>query len=537
MVPTSMHPRVRRAALAAAALALAIWVLGFATRGLLSGDSGVKLAQSVALWDSGFSTRALPHDRAVDPQARYFPYGDFLRKVDGEQQGIYSLTFTALAAPLVGLFGLTGTLLLGLAGGIAILVGVDLLLGRMGASAPARLAAAIVTVALTPVLLYSAQFAEHTPAVGLTVLALALIVPGEGARVRPLAAGALVALAATMRAECYLAVATIGLGLSARADADLRTRVREGALYLAGALAVLVPYWGLNLLLSDTWDPIVTFQKAAPDRWLNVKRFLIGETKAPPPLWLPILVGAALAGVAAPGRAAVIARVVAGALLVWLAIGLTERATGRTLIGLVSVTPIAAYGLVAPAWTPRWRSVWLFAVVTTAAIVALNKSNDAGGLQLGARLLLPTLPALIALAAATVDADLRARRLVAVAAPAALLAITLVMFVRALPPAYEIAAQGERAAAAATALPGRVVVTRVWWESQVLSPVLLDGKRLYYARERDLRPILERLADAGVREAVVIHKGPVTLTLPSGRTVRTVASRKAWLDLHSVVIE
>src|SRR5688500_16393478 len=126
-----MHPRVRRLVLAAAALALAIWVLFFATRGLLSGDSGVKLAQAHALWDTSFTSRALPYDHELDPQERFFPYGEFVRKVEGERQGIYSLTFTALAAPLIGLFGLAGTMMLGLAGGIAILLGVDLLLGRM----------------------------------------------------------------------------------------------------------------------------------------------------------------------------------------------------------------------------------------------------------------------------------------------------------------------------------------------------------------------------------------------------------------------
>jgi len=536
----------RRLALAVAAIALAVWVLGFATRGLLSGDSGVKLAQAHSLWESGFATRELLYDHELDPKERFFPYGDFVRKVDGRRQGIYSSSFTAVAAPLVGLFGLTGTLLLGLAGGILVLVAVDLLLGRMGASPPARVAAATLTVGLTPLLLYSAQFAEHAPAVGLTTLALAFVVPrDDGVGFRPLLAGALVAAAATMRAECYLAVATLGLALTARTAAPWRLRVREGALYLAGALAVLVLYWSLNLLLSDTWDPMVTFQKAAPDRWKNVVKMLIGETRREPSGWLAILCLAAAGGLAVPprharGLAGVAVRVVVGLALVWLAWELSRRATGRTLVGMFAVTPIAAYGLVASAWQPRWRQVWLFAVVTTIGIVALNKSNDAGGLQLGARLVLPALPALIALAAAAIDDDVRTPRplLLRVAplvAPAALLVLTAAMFGRALPPAYEIAAKGERAAAEVAAAPGRVVVTRVWWESQVLTPALLDGKQIYLTG-RDLRPILTTLAAHGVREAVVIDKHPVELTLPDGATVHTVRSRTAWLHFHDVVI-
>lgn len=531
----------RQLALTVAAVALAVWVLGFATRGLLSGDSGVKLAQAHSLWESGFSTRDLLYDHQLDPKERFFPYGEFVIKVDGRRQGVYSLTFTAIAAPLVGLLGLTGTMLLGLAGGLAILLGVDRLLGRMGASAPARVAAAVVTVALTPVLLYSAQFAEHTPAVGLAILALGLVVPTEdGSGVRPLLAGALIGFAATMRAECYLAVATIGLALVARPDATWQQRVREGALYIGGALAVLVPSWGLNLLVSDTWDPMVTFQKPAPDRWANVVKMLIGETRPKPQLWLAILCLAAAGGLAVPPRHAralpgVIVRVVLGLALVWLAWRISRVATGRTLIGTFSVTPIAAYGLVACAWHPRWRQVWLYALLTTVGIIALNKSNDAGGLQLGARLVLPALPALIALAAAAIDDDARARRWPTLAAPALLLVLTVVMFTRALPPAYEIAVKGERAAAEVAAAPARVVVTRVWWESQVLTPALLADKTIYLTG-RDLRPILETLAAAGVTEATVINKGPVEMTLPSGAVVHTTRSRTAWLQLHDVTI-
>jgi hypothetical protein len=43
--------------IAGTALVLAVWVLGFAPRGLFSGDSGVKLAQAYALWENGFSSR------------------------------------------------------------------------------------------------------------------------------------------------------------------------------------------------------------------------------------------------------------------------------------------------------------------------------------------------------------------------------------------------------------------------------------------------------------------------------------------------
>ncbi len=522
--------RIRRVVLAAAALALAVWVLGFASRGLLSGDSGVKLAQADALWRAHFTTRALPDPPGLE---RFPAYGDFVLHVDGRRQGIYSLTFTALAAPLTGVLGSLGMMLLGLAGGVGLLYAVDLLAGRLGLSSPARLGAALVTVGLTPVLLYSAQFAEHTPAVALTIAALALV---AAVPTRPLLAGALVALAATMRAECYLACATVGLALVAR-DAPLGQRVRDGGLYLGAALSVLALYWAANLALSHTWDPIVTFQKAAPDRWANVQKLLIGEVTREPGGWLAILVAVTLASFV-PGPDAPGARAIAGGLLIWLALVVEARATGRTMIGTFSVTPIAGYGLVAAFGNRRWRPVWIFAVGTTLAIVALNKSNDAGGLQLGARLVLPALPALIVLAAAVIDDDARARRWALLIAPAALLALTAWMFARALPPAYAIAAQGGDAARAATEMPGRVIVTRVWWESQVVTPALLDGKTIVLAPGPDLAPVLGALAARGVDRAVVVNKGPVDVTLPDGRRAHDAGpARTAWLELHDVAIE
>ena len=62
-------------ALVALGLALTIWVVALAPRGLFSGDSGVKLAQSHALWTSGFSSRALPAPE-VDPVGEFTGYGE-----------------------------------------------------------------------------------------------------------------------------------------------------------------------------------------------------------------------------------------------------------------------------------------------------------------------------------------------------------------------------------------------------------------------------------------------------------------------------
>ncbi len=546
---------LRRLALAVAAAALAIWVLGFASRGLFSGDSGVKLAQSHALWDGGFSTRALPQDRAVDPSGKFLPYEETLRRpvfqrvVDGEHQGIYSLSFTAAAAPLVGLLGTTGMMLVGLAGGIGILLGVDRLLGRMGASSPARVAGAVIAVALTPVLLYSAQFTEHTPAVALCTFAIAALLEPR----RPLIAGLLLGLAATMRGECYIAIAAAGVALVAR---DTPGRVRDGVRFVAGALAPLLLYWALNLWLSGTWDPVVTSQKAAPERWLNTERLLFGEPRdGSPVLWLGLLGFVTMLALAPPPRAAAdprgpILRLLGSAILLFLAWTLHaqfERALAAKITrvprGLFAVTPLVAYGLLGSIWEARWRPVWIYGALATAAIVALNGSNDAGGLQLGARFLLPVVPALIALAVATVDAELRAPRplglrAAAAAGPAALALASGLLLVEGVGHAYPIVRDGATATAAARGAPGDVVVTRYWVESQVLAPVLLDGKRIFQTPPKhDLREILERLDATGVHDVLVINKTPVEMTLRSGARVRTVRSYKEKYRFHELVIE
>jgi hypothetical protein len=112
------------------------------------------------------------------------------------------------------------------------------------------------------------------------------------------------------------------------------------------------------------------------------------------------------------------------------------------------------------------------------------------------------------------------------------------MLTRGMPESYAIVRGGEEAMTAAAAAPGDVVVTRYWVESQVLAPVLLDGKRIFQTPPRhDLREILERLDAVGVREVLVINKQPVEMTLRSGATVRTVRSYKAKFRFHELVIE
>jgi hypothetical protein len=434
-----------------------------------------------------------------------------------------------------------------LLGGLLIGLGTWLALRRAGCHPATRAAAVAVSLLATPVVFYASQFAEHTVAAGLILCALALLC-GEprhgGATIA--AIGALTALAATIRPEGYCAVASVGLAVALRSHVSFGARAREGLLYVAGALAVLGAYWALNWGLSGTWDPLVARNAPTDSSWANARIMLVGEVPGAGmvPWFLPWVVAAAV-GIAAAGRlpgvwrVAVHAAVALWALYVaWQAIDL---GTGRTMAGLFAVTPLAAYGLLAGVRSDRARPLWLFAVTFTVQVLHLDKSGTAGGLQLGARLLMPALVALVVLAAMAAEADWRSLRrrwasALALAPAVALLALSGYALARGLPPAHDIAKNGEVTAARALASPGEVVVTRRWWESQVLAPVVLGGKRIYNIHG-DSRPLLERLADAGVESFAYISRNDTRVPLSGGRVARSVERWPGWLEVQHVVIE
>lgn len=502
--------------LVALGLALTIWVFAFVPRGLYSGDSGVKLAQTHALWASGFSTRALPTDPVLDPAGEYMAYGDFKRQVDGEWQGIYSLTFTALSAPMLGAFGLTGLVLLPLLGALLVLAGTYALARRVGCEPWWAVGVAAVTVFATPVLLYASQFTEHTLATGLVTWALVLVIPDRASASRhELVAGVLVGFAATVRPECYLAIAAVGIALLVPPWTSWPIVFRRGALYAAGALIVVIPYWLVNLRLSDTWDPLVTFQEGAAASWTTLGLFLVGATRAPV-TGIYIAFALCLVTGALPTRWLADVRVqLATTILLAVVVGLSALVANQSwhgTSGLFHVTPIAVVGLWAGGRSSAGRRLWIGTVVLLVATLALNRSSDAGGLQLGARLLMPVLPGLLCLACVHVqdhrqERTNRALRGLHLVAIAGLVVLTVMAMGRGLPEANEVVRDGHRAAQIASSAEERVFVTTVWWQSQVLSPVLLDDKVLLFALDApELKRVLKQLSSHGVTNVIVVDQ-------------------------------
>jgi hypothetical protein len=522
-------------ALVALGLSITIWVFAVAPRGMFSGDSGVKLAQSHALWTSGFSTRALP-TLDVDPTGELTGYGEFKRRVDGEWQGIYSLTFTALTAPLIGAFGLTGMLILPLLGTLLVLAGTYVLARRAGCDPWWAVATSALIAFATPLLFYSSQLTEHTLATGLVTWALVLVVPDRtSASRRDLLAGVLVGFAATVRPECYLAIAAVGIALLVPPWTTWQTVLRRGALFAAGALVIVIPYWLINERLSGTWDPLVTFQKGAAVSWNNIGLLVVGVTRAPVN-GIFIAYGLCLLTGALPtswrrGLRMQVATTTLLAVVVGLSAMVALYSYWRGSTGLFTVTPIAIVGLWAGGRTSAARRAWVGSVVLLIAVLALNRSGDSGGLQFGARLLMPVVPALLCLGCAHLqthwrEQQHRALRWLHLVAVSGLFVLTMIAMVRGMTEATSIARDGERAARLASRAKGSVIVTTMWWESQILAPALLDGKvSLHAADAAQLQRLYEQLADHGITDVTVVDLRPPSIPAAAGSHAVTAGER------------
>lgn len=550
----------------AVALALVAWSALWAPRGFFSGDSGVKLVQAHGLWMSSFSSRALPYDRDVDPAERYFPYqrGDFTRVVEGERQGTYSIVFCGLLAALLGIFGLAALPMPGVIGALLAIWGLYRAGVRSGLRPWLTLAAVAAAALATPVLFYASQLTEHTLAAGLAIAAFALIAPVkrepgsadptvDTIQIAPAAAGVLAALAATMRPESYCMLAALGLAVALLPGLSPGMRVRHGLGYLTGCVPVLAGYWLLNLVTAGTWDPLVSANssahKAASSYFTTV--FFWGELPRGAPLlaWLSLAALPALAGLLPPrviggmgGRMGGIVLRTALAVVIAVAAWRAQAlATGRVLSGLFCVTPLLALGLLAGPWRPRNRAPWLAAALFLVQLAILPSGGNAGGLQLGARLLMPALPFLCLLAAFAIEDDLLAlgarwQRVLAGVVALALVALSLAGAGRGTNKATIIAYRGEVIASSAAAAPGKVVIVRRGWESQLIAPVVLAGKAIYEA-PGNLAPLAQALYDRGERAFAVVDKKPVTVSMSGGRRARTVESVTGWLHLQHVVMD
>lgn len=526
--------------------ALTMWVLLSSPRGLFSGDSGIKYAEAEALWQSGYSTRALPYDERVDPEHSFTPYRGFRREVGGQEQGIYSVVFAALAAPLVGLLGMNGTVILPLLGGLLCILGLRRLLTRFGCTEVTRTVSVVVLVGLSPLVFYSSQFVAHSLAAALTLAALAILFPSPAGPWAPVRAGLCIGFGATLRPEMYCAAASLGLALLLQPGPPWRERGQRALRYAATAGAVMAGYWVLNLALSGTWDPLVAHNHARHPDWESTRILLLGKVAgAPTPWWLllwvfPFAAAAGLCGL--PAGRPQLARVLR--VMVLLALIATTAAaqwtwSGRTAMGLFATTPLLAYGLLGDHGRGDLRPLWLFSITFIVQVMALDIGGNAGGLQLGARYLLPAVPILIAIVAISLEREWRngrGRALALSMVPAAVLfALTVSAQARGLPSALAIARNSEEVLTHVSSLHPEVVVVRRYLEAHLLLPVLRDGAQVYVA-EKDPVRLVTKIADAGYRRFVFLSRNDTRFFLPGRRIARSTATQTGWLEIHLMEI-
>ncbi|GAG20044.1 unnamed protein product, partial [marine sediment metagenome] len=223
-----------------------------------------------------------------------------------------------------------------------------------------------------------------------------------------------------------------------------------------------------------------------------IATWLIPERHASSARWLRWAIGGALVGVG-----------------IWA----QQASTARSLAGIFSVTPLAALGLLAPARNARDATkAWLFAIAFLLLVLVFDKSRSGGGLQFGARLLMPCLPVFVIVALhhwQQGDRGLtrtRTRGLYALV-PILLILVSARGFDTGMRQACHIAQQGADSVAAVLRTDATDIVARYWWEPQILAPVVSDGRQVYLAR-KNTDELLSALAANGRQTVLVATRHP-----------------------------
>jgi hypothetical protein len=515
--------------------AVGLW-LPATTLSVFSGDIGLKLVQADNL-ARGHAWLDYP-GHSLDPAHRLFPFGPPFTFSDGGRiYSVYLNPITYLASVAYRVAGVWGCHVIPLAGTAGLLLGTLRLARRLGEAHSRAVAAALLLLLATPVWFYGWVFWEHAPAAALCLAATLVLsrTPGRATRRQLLAAGALLGVAGACRPEALLY-----LGATAVALWAARRRPISGATLAGVAAAVLV---ALALLLPG--PPLAhVAQNLAPMRdapggfaalaWyrLDVLTSLIGGVLRPAPSQPPRFVAAAAATTAAvvllglslrpslkDSRAMTIALCAAGA--VALVPSLFAWADRQTLLtGLLPACPLTVLALsrgASPLRGPLRRpdtpaepiersSTRSFIGRTAsgfAASVLLLAPND-GGNQWGPRYLLPALPLLVCLLltdrtpAGPIGgpAEPRVRRWAGVLLLVASVAVQVVGARNHLRMHREKTEAWSRLAD----LPGRYVVTHLWFVPQEAAPLSLRGDKVFLlaGSEDALRYAVERMERAGV---------------------------------------
>ena len=175
--------------------------------------------------------------------ARWDPQGDHHPLIYTTRHGrewvqVTSLPFVYAGLPLYKVAGTAGILLLPVVGSLLAAYGARRLAIALGSPGGGRWAFWVVGLG-TPMLFYAGDFWEHSMAVGLALVGLALAF--EGGVWRALVAGLVVGLAAVLRTEVLIYVAAVGVALLfVREEREAWLRRPARVVAVAGGLGAVV---------------------------------------------------------------------------------------------------------------------------------------------------------------------------------------------------------------------------------------------------------------------------------------------------------
>lgn len=478
--------------LAALALLLA------SPNGLFSGDEGIKLAETQGLAFTGYRDASL-----YDPGARlagdrkhdaFAAAAEFSFTTGDKIYGTYPLVFPAITAPLYWIGGVRGMALVSLAAFVAVLILTARLARRCMLSEGAIAAAVAVTGLGCSLPLYATTLYEHTAAAALLLAAIDITLDGR----RMALAGALLGLATCMRTELYAFAPAMAIVVAW----SIGVRLREWRRWLAfggGAVTVVAAFLIIHRVATGVWHPTLNASANGDTLTLYGRLQHLVQFELLP--WAQIPLALTLAAAAFRPRTLVTTAIA----LMWCAMTyLAIRSDDRTVTGLFTTTPVIALALtrqVLPRHSPLGALV-LAAVVFVVTLVLLPKACANGGLELGARYLLPVVP-LFAIGAAAAARRQRACWAVLFAASVC----ATVVNARA---QWQIREVGEHVVTAIERAGAPVVFTEVWWVAQLAVPAQQDGVCLYVGS--DPTAIYDRLYMLGVRHVLALRGQPPAAT-------------------------
>jgi hypothetical protein len=216
-----------------------------------SGDSALKILQADIFRESSFGQVALPDPGSEwDPEGRYFAYRrPFAIEMQGEHYCVYPVIFTLFTAVLQTVLGKWATVLLpALGGGLLVYFS-----GRLAEKIlPGRgMTGALLTAFAGPVLVYSCQIWEHTPAAACMIAGIWVLVRKWESNpfLVWLPAGALLAAGVWFRTEGLVFFAAVVAASFFWSGRSWKQSFYHSLLLSAGFLLGMIPFMIVNGLI------------------------------------------------------------------------------------------------------------------------------------------------------------------------------------------------------------------------------------------------------------------------------------------------